>query len=279
MGWSNSNSWGGDGGWYKNAAASGGGTFTPASIPNIIGWYPAGTGSLASGGGAAGNGVNVVTQNDQSGAGNNLTLTNGGGPTINTSGLNGHTSFNFDSSSNKSLNTAANIVALPNSTTKFSCFTVLNVNTLMGTAEAQIGDYIGNGQQLPTHDANSAALLATVNGTAAFSAKRNFTVEAQIATTYGTNIQVGTTFDGATWRIYTSTGGSGYSLQATGPADTVAFTSLGTICFGGHTAINGGATPETGLVAEVGDIVFINDVISSGDMASLQSYWFGKYGV
>jgi len=264
--------------YQHHSAASAGGAFTPASIPNIIGWYPAGTGSLNSSSLPCANGDQVETQNDQSGAGNNLTLFNGGGLPYNTTGLNGHPSFNFDSSANKSLNTPANSVTLPNSTTKFSCFAVLNINTLMGTTETPIAAYIGNGKQAFYNDATCAALLETDNGSAKFAARRNFSYYAETATTYGTNIQVGTVFDGTTWKLYTSTGGSGYTLQTTGPADTQAFTSLGTICFGGYTALNGGSG-QTGLIAEVGDIVFVNDVISSGDMSSLQTYWFGKYGV
>lgn len=254
MGWSNSGGWGGHG-WSR--PASGGGAWTPASLPGIKGWYEGDVGVTHAGGATD----TVTAWADQSGNGQNLTKYNSGlanAPIYNVNPLNGKPTIKFGSVIGQGLqNTSFN---LGGSTTQLWFFAIFSQST---GSNSRGFEYLGNGQST---DGNAAsAILVDFPTTTTLQAYHNGSL-ANTTIPASTWIQGGSVFDGTNITAYVNNVGGTPAAQGTG-----SFTTPGTFLIGQNPT--GGNVPSMNVAA----IAFGEGPILSSDQNNLHTYWLNKW--
>jgi hypothetical protein len=254
-------------------ALVGGGSFNPASLPTLAGWWKADTGAWNNTNltGSPSNNTNIKSVTDQSGLGNHLvgdatTATNNWNNT-GTNILNGLPTINTLGAANQNLQAS---LAL-GTNVPFSAFGVFRVTSSSGVGRFMSA--VGSGQ---THDYdNGASFEISESSSTAHQLVQNFPSYSPGgniagALTLGTWLQIGVVFDGTNVTYY-SAGNSAGSTADTNTFNTVTF------AIGGHAV----AAPAAAGVALTGGWaeVLVGAANWNSNAANIKAYLLSRWGV
>lgn len=257
---------------YGGMGRIGGGSFTPASLPNLQLWVKANTGTFIDAGiTPATNGQAIQQWNDQSGKGNHLTNTGTSTlrPTLDTTGFGtGKTGVKF---------TAANFQAIAksalafNSTSASVVFVVKPTNQSL--AHGRILSFLGNGQASDFGNSSSFEVEMTGGATATASGFGNSVTLGNSGAPFGVTFNVvnviALVFNGTNVNVYLNG-----VLQGTATAFTTALGnpnatfSLGSDAWQSAESFDG----------EMAEVLLYNSALSVGQISQLETYFQGSYG-
>jgi hypothetical protein len=239
--------------------------WTPASLPNLVGWWKADAGAYSDAGTTlATNGQGVWQWNDQSG--NGLHLRQGTGvdrPVFLTGTLNGLPVLDFNAANSSSLLSTQTPGSPPfnGATTSPSHLSGFIVFKCTATSNSRVLCIFNTFETA----ADGAALVFMNSLTNPYTYGNAFLSNCTI--TSGSWNEIGSIFDGSNNTMYLA------NVAQTPAASTSTFSTTSNVSIGCDA---GGATNLTGQVAEA---LITTNVISSGDRSSLNTYFLAKWGV
>jgi hypothetical protein len=230
-------------------------SFTPASLPGLLGWWKADTGVTTSGG-------NVTAVVNQASPGT-YNLSNSGTVPFNaTSAYNSLPAFDFVEA-NDALLTTGNTFAIGTGTvgSVFIVGRMLANTAAFGRAIA----YQENGDGNDSGSTTSASWLLRNGSTDAIEAFRNGGALSSSAITLNTNYRLGVIFDGANATSYVN------NVAGTPSAYTNAWGSPGEFTVGSNLGLAGWEGP-------ILEIVVTNSALNSTERGNLDSYFTTRLG-
>jgi hypothetical protein len=241
-----------------------GGTFTPAALSNLIGWYSADVGAYTDAGTTLATGGQTVQQwNDRSSVGNHLSQsTSDARPTFTTGVQNGKPGIVFSTATVADFMANASF-ALGGTTASVFC-------VIKGSSpgdNSRVVSFTGNGQASDFGNTPSAVFMFFNSSSTKVNGFRNGGTLSNGTVTDGTFNQLGSVFDGANHTLYIN----GTAQTAAANSDT--FGATGTLSIGAQAD---GTNPFDGTFLE---IVVTSSALSSTQRTQLASYFTTKWAV